>query len=85
MHHESRRSVVRVLGLVLFIILLVVKMSLPRTHVSSGDDLRQPPAASRPAPAARQAAETAPDSDEPCPAGESCDTVSWECCAAQAE
>jgi hypothetical protein len=84
MHHESLGSVVRVLGLVLFIILLVVKMSLPRTHISPGDDLQQPPTSSRPA-AAPQAAETAPDADEPCPADESCDRISWECCAVPAE
>jgi hypothetical protein len=80
MPHESLGSVIRVLGLVLLIVLLVVKMSLPRTHVSPGDDLQQPAAVpSQVAPAGPQAAETAPDSDEPCHADEQCETVSWQC------
>jgi hypothetical protein len=83
MHHESLGSVVRVLALVLFILLLVVKMSLPRTHISRGDDIQQPPA--RLAPPTRQAVETAPDSDEPGPTDEPGAAASWECCSVAAE
>jgi hypothetical protein len=86
MHRESLGPVVRVLALVLLIILLVVKMSLPRTHISSGEQFQRPQAtSSQVAPATPEAAETLPDSEDQCPAEEQCDTVSWECCTARAE
>jgi hypothetical protein len=75
-----------VLGLVLFIILLIVKMSLPRTHVSPGDELQRPQASPpQVAPISPQAVETLPESEDQGAAEEQCETASWECCSAQAE
>jgi hypothetical protein len=87
MHRESLGPVIRVLGLVLLITWLIVKISLPRTHVSPGDQIL-PPDVAAPHHLAEpflsttetpSTATTPPDRKEPVSREEQCDAADWEC------